>query len=89
MGGHCKVPNDMGVPFVAVELVYHRGYFTQTIDPQGNQIATNINHYFGHLPVTILKDQESDEFHIGLQLPRRYLRLRIWEAKRCVFVAAS
>ena len=80
-GDHCKAANDMGAPFVAVGLLYHQGYFTQTIDPDGNQIATNIDHYFGHFPVTLLKNKNGDECHTGLHLPGRYLTLRIWEAK--------
>ena len=80
-GDHCKAANDLGAPFIAVGLLYHQGYFTQTIDPDGNQIAININHYFGHLPVTLLKNDNGDELHTGLQLTNRYLTLRIWEVK--------
>ncbi len=80
-GDHCKAANDAGAPFIAVGLLYHQGYFTQTIDPDGNQVATTINHYFGHLPITLLKDADSNELHTDVQLPGRRVSLRIWQAK--------
>ncbi|MET0218074.1 MAG: DUF3417 domain-containing protein, partial [Burkholderiales bacterium] len=39
-GDHCKAASDMCLPFVAVGLLYKQGYFTQTIDLEGNQHAT-------------------------------------------------
>ena len=36
-GDHCKAASDMRLPFVAVGLLYRQGYFTQTIDGDGNQ----------------------------------------------------
>ena len=39
-GDHCKAVSDLGVPFVAIGLLYRQGYFTQRIDGYGNQIAT-------------------------------------------------
>lgn len=80
-GDHCKAASDMGVPFVAVGLLYHQGYFTQTIDPDGHQISNNINHYFGHLPITLIRQKDGSELHTEVQLPGRVLTLRLWQAK--------
>jgi len=80
-GDHCKAANDVGAPFIAVGLLYHQGYFTQTIDPDGNQMSTNVTHHFGHLPISLLKDADGNELHTCVQLPHRYVTLRIWEAK--------
>jgi len=38
-GDYCKAASDLGIPFVAVGLLYRQGYFSQTIDLHGNQIA--------------------------------------------------
>ncbi|MEK7735055.1 MAG: DUF3417 domain-containing protein, partial [Pseudomonadota bacterium] len=38
-GDHCKAASDLNLPFVAVGLLYRQGYFTQTIDAHGQQIA--------------------------------------------------
>lgn len=80
-GDHCKAANDMSIPFVAVGLLYHQGYFTQTIDPDGNQVSTNVNHYFGHLPITLVKDAAGNELRVELKLSDRHLALRLWQAK--------
>ncbi len=39
-GDHCKAASDMGLPFVAIGLLYDMGYFTQTIDGNGHQQVT-------------------------------------------------
>jgi len=49
---HCKAASDLGVPFVAVGLLYRQGYFTQTIDAQGNQVVGAIPTLIADLPVT-------------------------------------
>ena len=35
-GDYCKAASDLGIPFVAVGILYRQGYFTQTIDAHGN-----------------------------------------------------
>jgi len=80
-GDHCKAASDSGVPFVAVGLLYHQGYFTQTIDPDGQQIASNITQYFGYLPITLLKDASGAEIHVSVYLLDHPLTLRIWQVK--------
>ena len=46
-GDHCKAASDMRLPFVGVGLLYRQGYFSQTIDGDGNQHASV--HRFGLL----------------------------------------
>jgi glycogen phosphorylase len=36
-GDHLKAVSDLGVPLVAIGLMYRMGYFMQTVDPDGNQ----------------------------------------------------
>jgi starch phosphorylase len=38
-GDHTKSASDLGVPMVAIGLLYREGYFTQLIDAQGRQRA--------------------------------------------------
>ena len=38
-GDHCKAASDMRLPFIGVGLLYRQGYFSQTIDAEGNQHA--------------------------------------------------
>src|SRR6056297_1055744 len=50
-GDHCKAVSDLGVPFVAIGLLYRQGYFNQTIDAHGNQIASYKTTRFSELPI--------------------------------------
>jgi glycogen phosphorylase len=38
-GDHCKAASDLGLPLVAVGLLYPQGYFSQTLDEHGRQEA--------------------------------------------------
>lgn len=40
-GDHCKTASDLGLPFLAIGLWYTEGYFRQTLDPSGQQIAAS------------------------------------------------
>ena len=79
-GDHCKAASDMGVPFVGVGLLYRQGYFTQTIDRNGQQIAHYHPHNFDDLPITpALRD--GNEVRVGLELPGRQIELKVWQAQ--------
>jgi len=39
-GDHVKAASDLGIPLVAVGLLYRRGYFNQAVDPDGWQQHT-------------------------------------------------
>src|SRR5213078_1977566 len=61
-GDHCKTASDLGMPFVAMGLLYRQGYFQQTVDAEGNQHAVYNNNDFGDLPITsVMKDGQSLE----------------------------
>jgi starch phosphorylase len=80
-GDHCKAASDLGVPFVAVGLLYQRGYFNQTIDNHGQQIAqyapTNIN----NLPAHPALDANGRLLKIQVPIGDRQIKLKVWEAK--------
>jgi starch phosphorylase len=80
-GDHCKAASDLGIPFVAVGLLYREGYFHQTIDANGNQIA----HYYrtdpSDLPIAPALDKEGREIRVHVDLPDRRVDLRVWKAK--------
>jgi starch phosphorylase len=80
-GDHCKAASDLRLPFVAVGLLYRQGYFSQTIDPEGNQVATYADSDFEDLPIEPVKDGTGAELRVALELPGRSLRLRLWRAR--------
>ncbi|MEU1389935.1 MULTISPECIES: alpha-glucan family phosphorylase [unclassified Nonomuraea] len=80
-GDHLKAASDLGVPILAVGLLYRHGYFTQSLSPEGWQLE----HYpaldAGGLPLTLLKDGD-EPVKIRLGLPEgRVLHAQVWVAQ--------
>jgi starch phosphorylase len=79
-GDHCKTASDLGLPFVAVGLLYHEGYFTQRIDRHGQQVA----HYAPidprGTPLTLAVDAEGREVRVNCPIPGRAISVRVWRA---------
>jgi starch phosphorylase len=80
-GDHCKAASDLGIPFVAVGLLYRQGYFTQTIDAHGNQVAHYHQTQFDDLPIRLARDEQGKELQVSIDLPDRAVTLRIWLAR--------
>jgi starch phosphorylase len=80
-GDYCKAASDLGLPFVAVGLLYRQGYFTQTIDAHGNQIAHYAPIRFSDLPVRPATAADGTPVTVEIALPGRTLHLNVWETK--------
>ena len=80
-GDHCKAASDLRLPFVGVGLLYRQGYFHQTIDGEGNQIATNSISNFDDLPIAPSKLADGSEAYTSVDLPGRKLNIKIWQAR--------
>lgn len=80
-GDHCKAASDLSLPFVGVGLLYRLGYFTQTIDGQGNQIAHFTPKDFNDLPITPALDANGNEIQISVNIVNRDVKLKVWVAK--------
>lgn len=79
-GDHCKAAADLGLPFVAVGLMYRQGYFTQTIDYRGQQVAHYHPARLGDLPVEPVLDDAGELLRIAVPFPGRDVHARIWRA---------
>ena len=80
-GDHCKAASDAGMPFVGVGLLYRQGYFFQTIDGDGNQVATYQDSDFDALPIEPARNDEGREVHIAVELPQRTVEVKVWCAR--------
>ncbi len=80
-GDHCKAASDLGVPFVAVGLLYRQGYFTQTIDGDGNQMAQYNDINFDELPVKPALNSNGEELCVSVEIEHRQVMLKVWQAK--------
>jgi len=80
-GDHCKAASDLGIPFVGVGMLYRQGYFTQTIDEHGNQVAHYMPTDFDQLPLQLARDVDGHDLTIRLEFPGRIVNLKVWEAR--------
>jgi starch phosphorylase len=80
-GDHCKAASDLGIPFVGVGMMYRQGYFTQTIDGHGNQIAHYTPTNFANLAIRPARLDNGQELHVFIDMPGRRVMLKVWEAK--------
>ena len=78
---HCKAASDLGLPFVAVGLLYRRGYFTQMIDAEGNQIAQYIDNEFDKIPICRVLDKEGKPLVVTVDITGRDVYVNVWQAK--------
>jgi starch phosphorylase len=80
-GDHLKTASDLGVPIVAVGLLYQQGYFRQMIDADGAQVEFYPYNDPSQLPILPVRDKEGEWLCIDVELPGRPVRLRAWQAK--------
>jgi starch phosphorylase len=80
-GDHCKSASDLGLPFVAIGLLYRQGYFTQTIDANGQQQAYYHSANFSDLLVTPAQDNNGNELKISVEVADHMVITRVWQAR--------
>jgi starch phosphorylase len=80
-GDHCKAASDLRLPFVAVGLLYRQGYFSQTIDAYGNQVATFIPTDFSQLPIQIATGPDGRPVQVIVDIEGRPVVVRVWYAR--------
>ncbi|MCQ1948307.1 alpha-glucan family phosphorylase [Arthrobacter sp. zg-Y1171] len=80
-GDHLKAASDLGVPLVAVGLLYKAGYFKQALSRDGWQLETYPVLDPNALPLTLLREEDGTPARITLPLPdNRQLSAQIWRA---------
>ncbi|WP_146602412.1 alpha-glucan family phosphorylase [Novipirellula aureliae] len=80
-GDQLKAASDLGVPVVAVGLLYQQGYFRQTIDKDGRQQALYPYNDPGQLPITPLRDANGQWLRLNIDLPGYSVWLRAWQVQ--------
>ncbi|GII92583.1 alpha-glucan family phosphorylase [Sinosporangium siamense] len=78
-GDHLKTASDLGVPILAVGLLYRHGYFTQSLSPEGWQLEHYPSLDPGGLPLTLLKEDDGTPARVHISLPEgRTLHAQVW-----------
>ncbi len=80
-GDQLKAASDLGVPLVAIGLLYQRGYFRQAIDTDGNQQALYPFNDPGQLPITPLRQENGEWLRLEVALPGYSVWLRAWQVQ--------
>ena len=80
-GDYLKSASDMGVPMVAVGLLYKKGYFHQEIDGQGKQKTLYKDIDLSYLPLKPVKDKNDKDLIITLKMPLKKLSLKVWKVE--------
>jgi len=78
-GDHCKSASDLGLPFVGVGLMYHQGYFRQSLNKEGWQEESYEDLDLRALPLTPLLNADGSEVRVKLTLPGREVQIRAWK----------
>jgi len=84
-GDFLKAASDLGVPVMAVGLLYQQGYFRQAISTDGEQLEFYPYNDPTMLPVSPLRDDDGEWVRVVVPFPGRNVRLRAWKAQvgRC------
>jgi len=80
-GDYCKTASDMGLPFVAVGLMYRQGYFTQRLDSAGNQVAHYRDFSSEDLPVSLALGADGAPVRVAVRLGGRDVHAQVWRAR--------
>ncbi|MDQ6903096.1 MAG: alpha-glucan family phosphorylase [Bacteroidota bacterium] len=80
-GDQLKSASDLGVPVVAVGLLYQQGYFRQKIDKDGNQQAMFPFTDPGQLPITPLRLANGEWLRLKISLAGHAVWLRTWQVQ--------
>lgn len=80
-GDHLKSASDLGLPLVAVGLLYHHGYFRQRLRRDGWQEETYNQIVVGDLPLQLVRDEEGSAVHVELVIRGREVRVQAWRVE--------
>ena len=78
-GDHLKSASDLGIPLVAVGLLYKNGYFNQKINGYGVQETEYHNIDLNDLPIKPVKNEKGEDLIIYVKFPKRRLYLKVWQ----------
>ena len=78
-GDYIKEASDCNVDMTAIGFLYRYGYFTQTVSPEGQQIANYEAQNFSNLPITQVKEADGSNMVIEVPYPGRVVKAYLWK----------
>ncbi len=80
-GDHLKSASDLGLPLVAVGLLYQEGYFAQYLNADGwHQERYPINDFY-NMPLHLERNADGSELRIEVDYPGRTVYARVWRVQ--------
>jgi starch phosphorylase len=80
-GDHLKSASDLGLPLVAIGLLYQEGYFQQYLNADGYQQENYPINDYSTQPVTLVREASGAPLKITVDLPGRKLYAQIWKVQ--------
>ena len=80
-GDHLKSASELGLPLVAVGLLYRHGYFQQYLTPDGWQMEYLPDLDFSQMPVTPVLGEDGEQVKVRVDLPKRKVAVALWETR--------
>lgn len=77
-GDYLKEASDSYVNMTAVGFLYKKGYFTQQLTLNGEQVVYLEDQNFNNIPVIPVKDKDGNLLLINVFMPGRAVKLRVW-----------
>ena len=79
-GDHLKSASEIGLPLVAVGLLYRNGYFQQYLSADGWQQEAYPELDFYNLPVEPVRYADGSPVHIRVDMPENAVFCKVWRA---------
>src|SRR4028119_388088 len=80
-GDHLKSASDLGLPLVAVGLLYQEGYFAQYLNGDGWQQERYPINDFYNMPLHLERNADGSELRIEVDYPGRIVYARVWRVQ--------
>ena len=77
-GDYIKEASDCNIDMDAIGFLYRYGYFTQTLSPEGQQIANYEAQNFSNLPIYQVKEADGSNMVVEVPYPGRTVKAYLW-----------
>lgn len=78
-GDYLKEASDCNVDMTAIGFLYRYGYFTQTLSPEGQQIANYEAQNFSNLPIRQVRNEDGTPMIVEVPYPGRTVYSYVWQ----------
>jgi starch phosphorylase len=80
-GDYLKSASDLGLPLVAVGMLYREGYFRQYLNADGWQQEKYPRNDFYNMEIGVVPDETGKQLIIDVDYPERVVKARIWRCQ--------